>query len=90
VYATWSKGKKKIFSRKEVSKEVSKEGIAHFDNKPTFPTVALFLDASNALILKEGPGGAYIRVGMATFFRQPEEADEVNMPDGTVRQITIV
>jgi len=86
VYATWSSGKKKFLSKKKVSRE----GTAHFDTEPTFPSVALFLDADYALILKEGPGGAYIRVGRASFSGKTEEADEVGMPDGAVREVTIV
>ena len=86
VYATWSTGKKKFFSKGEVCKE----GIAHFDTESTFPSVALFLDATYALILKEGPGGAYIRVGRADFSNKTEEADVADMPTGAVREVTIV
>jgi hypothetical protein len=81
LYATWSGGSKK---------EVSKEGTAHFDAEPVFPSVALFLDASYALILKEGPGDTYVRVGRATFSRKADEADKVDMPKGAVREATIV
>ena len=85
MYATWSSGKKKF-----PSKEVSREGTANFDTEPTFHFMALFLDAAYALILKEGPEGAYIRVGRATFSGKAEEADEVCMSDGAIREAMIV
>jgi hypothetical protein len=86
VYATWSSGKEKIFRKKKISKE----GTALFDTTPTFPSVAIFLDATYALILKERAGGAYIRVGRATFYGKAEEADKVEMPDGPIREVTII
>ena len=86
VYATWLSEKEKI-SSEEVS---MLEGIAHFDTTPTFPSVALFLDATFALILKEWPGGAYIRVGTVNFWGKTEEIDKVAMRDGAIREVTIV
>jgi hypothetical protein len=85
VYATWLSGRKKFFRKK-----ISKEGTAIFDTTPTFPSLALFLDASHALILKKGPAGAYIRVGRATFFDQVGEVDKKDVPDGALREIVIV
>lgn len=81
VYATWSSGSKK---------EVVKEGTAHFDTEATFPSVALFLDASYALILKEGSGDTYVRMGRATFSGEAEKADTLDMPEGAVKVVTIV
>ncbi|KAH6990101.1 heterokaryon incompatibility protein-domain-containing protein [Ilyonectria destructans] len=88
VYASWSSGKRGFF-RREISK-VSKKGTAHFDNEPTFPSVALFLDSTYALILKESPGGAYIRIGRASFTGKAEKADKVNMPKGSVREVMVI
>ncbi|KAK7413384.1 hypothetical protein QQX98_007761 [Neonectria punicea] len=85
VHAVWKDGKKSFFS-----KEASKTGIAHFDTQPTFPSMALFLDATYALILKEGPGGAFIRVGRATFTGKTEKADKADMSHGAVREVVIV
>jgi hypothetical protein len=81
LHATWSGGSKK---------EVSKEGTAHFDAEPMFPSVALFLDASYALILKEGPGDTYVRIGRATFQGKTKEVDKVDIPGGAVREVTII
>ncbi|KAM5343900.1 hypothetical protein ACJ41O_012437 [Fusarium nematophilum] len=88
VYATWSSGKRTFFGFKGA--KASKKGTAHFDNEPTFPSVALFLDSTYALILKEDKGGTYTRIGRASFTDKAVKADKVDAPKGAVREVTIV
>jgi hypothetical protein len=87
VTATWSI-RKNIFSRRT---KITKDGVALFDVIATFPSVAIFLDFENALILQEKRKGIYVRVGTARFDGCNKE--EVNKADalyGTVKEIVII
>jgi hypothetical protein len=82
-----------VYSR---GSETIRKGSANFDLEPEFPCVALFLDGTHALILKEKPGGAYTRVGFAMFYQSmsPNEslssASEVlENATGKVREILV-
>lgn len=57
-------------------------GDAFFDTQPCFPCHAMFLDPSNALILKEtGKGaGEFARVGIAKFLRTATQRAENPLP----------
>ena len=58
-------------------------GDAFFDAQPCFPCYALFLDSSNALILKETGGGAseFTRVGVAKFLRTARQRADEPLPE---------
>ena len=57
-------------------------GETFFDVQPHFPCFALFLDSSNALVLKptETTEHEYIRIGIAKFLRTQEQRIENPMP----------
>ncbi len=57
-------------------------GDAFFDAQPCFPCHALFLDSSNALVLKEtGKGaGEFRRVGIAKFLRTARQRADQPLP----------
>lgn len=88
MYATWSSGKSTFFGFKVA--KASKKGTAHFDNEPTFPSVAPFLDSPYALTLKDDKGGTYTRIGRASFTDKAVKADKVDAPKGAVREVTIM
>lgn len=57
-------------------------GDAFFDAQPCFPCHALFLDSSNALVLKETGRGAgeFARVGIAKFLRTARQRADSPLP----------
>ena len=57
-------------------------GETFFDVQPYFPCYALFLDSSNALVLKQtgNPQGEYTRIGIAKFLRTQKQRLENPMP----------
>ena len=57
-------------------------GDAFFDAQPCFPCHALFLDSSNALVLKETTRGAgeFTRVGIAKFLRTERQRGDNPLP----------
>jgi hypothetical protein len=57
-------------------------GEAFFDVAPSFPTYALFLDSSNALLLQRS-GQNYKRVGLAKFLRTAKQRLLVPLADRT-------
>jgi hypothetical protein len=69
-------------------------GDAFFDSQPCFPCHALFLDSSNALVLKEtGKAvGEFTRVGVAKFLRTARQRADNPLPEnGTfAADITLV
>jgi hypothetical protein len=58
-------------------------GDAFFDTQPCFPCHALFLDSSNALMLKETGRGAgeFTRVGIAKFLRTARQRADNPLPE---------
>ena len=62
-----------------------------FDDKPSFPCKALFLTATNAVVLKDVGARSYKRVGIARFNNaKVAEADKAALPNGAVEEIVIV
>lgn len=91
VYATWSGGKKSFFRTPKAKDKVTKEGMVLFDDKPFFPCKALFLTATNAIVLKDVGAGRYNRVGSADFYNaKVVDVDKVAFPNGAVQQVVIV
>lgn len=67
-------------------------GDAFFDTQPCFPCHALFLDSSNALVLKETGRGAgeFTRVGIATFRRTARQRADNPLPGMEMVENTII
>ena len=62
-----------------------------FDDKPLFPCKALFLTATNAIVLKEMGAGRYKRAGIARFHNaKVVEADKAALPNSAVKEVVIV
>ncbi|KAK4984009.1 hypothetical protein LTR50_006880 [Elasticomyces elasticus] len=91
VCATWSGGEKSFFGMSKAEDKVTKEGMVLFDDKPFFPCKALFLTATNAIVLKDVGAGRYNRVGSADFYEaKVVDVDKVVLPNGAVQQVVIV
>jgi hypothetical protein len=78
---------------------VVKEGSVRFDLHPSFPCVALFLDNEHALVLQEGQGGQYSRIGIATFGpykpsheRSPKSGqyETLGIANGELREVVMI
>ncbi|KAH7074279.1 heterokaryon incompatibility protein-domain-containing protein [Paraphoma chrysanthemicola] len=91
VLATWSWKRRSFFGMSKSVSKVTKDGMALFDDTPSFPCKALFLTASNALVLKDLGNGKYNRIGSARFHNaEALDADKDLMPNGAVQQVEIV
>lgn len=70
---------------------MTKEGMVLFDADATFPSVALFLDTTNALVLRETRDGKYVRIGTASFDgAKVGVEDKTDLPNGAVTEVVII
>ena len=70
---------------------MTKEGMVLFDADATFPSVALFLGATHALVLRETRDGKYVRIGTAEFhLAEVGVADKTDLPNGAVTEVVII
>jgi hypothetical protein len=78
VFATWASGGNSPSRILKATSIVTKEGIVLLEEKPFFLYNALFLTATNAIVLKELSAARYKRTGSAHFYNGRDvDADNV-------------